>query len=195
MSISSTPIDATTLAELASRLDSNQSLTTRKQALVDLLQLSARSLRGYLQSRLVVEDDLDDLLQETWLTGMQKVLDGSYHCDKGDPVSYLIGIAQNKLRQSYRKSQSTSLPMDAEIAAPEDTFEPIDVGYDLDIAASTLTDPEEQTVFAAIRAGKSISDIASMLGYSYKTAWRRWHRVVDHCQNVLREEVPADVRD
>jgi RNA polymerase sigma factor (sigma-70 family) len=176
---------------LSARLDSRNPLPIREKALDDLTFIAAEPLRRFVIGKLGAQSpDADDVINATWEAVIARVLDGGYEDRGSDPISFVVGVAQNMVLRQYVTTQSHLRREVTPSAAEESGGTDIrllaaESGVDLDTLYAQL-EPEEQQYFQLMRAGYSISEMASRFGCSYRTAWRYYHRVIERCRGNIQ---------
>jgi|GEM_PF-6562370 len=181
---------------LAERLDENQLLPVRQRALVEFVEGMYPTLKRFLLLNHVPIERLDDIASDVWLTVVKKIEEGEYRLKEGQPTSYVFGIAaKTLLRTPAHMSRETALTTEEDLPDMTDDYAASDATMDIAHIAQLLTDPEDLAVFAALLQQKSITEMAAEFDVCYKTAWRRWHRCLDHCRDAIHasKEVEANV--
>jgi RNA polymerase sigma-70 factor (ECF subfamily) len=77
-------------------------VTRDHAAFEELYRLHARSVYGFVHSRLGNPDDAEDVTQSTFLNAYRSCMQGRY---PRHPESWLIAIARNECRQRFRQKQ------------------------------------------------------------------------------------------
>ena len=173
--------------DLSAHLDWRSPLSVREKALEELPVVAAEPLRRFVIGRLGPQSpDADDVISTTWETVIRLVLEGGYEDRGSDPISFVIGVAQNMVSRQRVATLSYQQHTIAQTATEEPGSVDIrllaaESGVDLDTLYAQL-EPEEQQYFQLMRAGYSISEMAARFGCSYRTAWRYYHRVIGRCQ-------------
>jgi DNA-directed RNA polymerase specialized sigma24 family protein len=133
------------------------------------------------------------MVSDVWAIVIEKVQDGAFHvavgekADVNQPKKYVIGIAANIVKRTNASAtHETDLTNEEDIPDMKDDFAVADNHMDFAHAAQLLTDPEDLAVLAALLVEKTIPDMVRDFAVPYKTAWRRYHRCLDHCREVLQ---------
>lgn len=133
--------------------------------------------------------DVEDLLQETFLEAWRKR--GSYR-GEGSELTWVIGIARNKIRERWRASRQARKAgeilravtrLDREIV-PESLLESAETGRCVRRALQQLDRDDAAVVLRRFFDGKSIPEIAGELGVSPSAAESRLRRA---CEAFRRE--------
>lgn len=139
-------------------------------------------------------DDVNDLVQETFIELYKKLLKDE---EVDNEVSYLIGIAKNKLKKHYRfKSLFRTVPLNNE-------DKEIQIPSDVDIEKIVLKNMDIDTVWNLLKRKNiniqrifylyysldlTIKEIAKELSISESYVKNSLYRTLKELQNVLRKD-------
>jgi RNA polymerase sigma factor (sigma-70 family) len=180
------PSSAPTRALLAARLDRQNSDTERLLAARDLIDETTPNVRAYVRSR-VVPQDAEDVMMMTWERILLAIRLGQFTNQGVDPLNWVMGVARNTVARyeaEQQRQRTRQVALDEQDLVSGDFAGDVATVYDYNQSITALS-ADDQVVARLIVEGCSISDIALRLGVSYKTAWRRWHRVHTFCMNML----------
>lgn len=169
--------------------------STRANALITLMDYAQEPLRRYVTTRAAL-DHVEDICAETWKIAFEHISAGIFEDRGDDPIGYVIGIARLvSLRYGSRQQrrQQREVALDETVAPMvEDGMMDSESRLDLASLRQALPDPEDQAVLQALLADQTINDMAHAWNCHYKTAWRRFHRFLDHSRDVLGDAaIPA----
>lgn len=147
-----------------------------------------RYIFSYVLSRVRDFHDAEDIVQETYLTA---VLKQDSLIDESKCRAWLIGIAENKVRQYFRRKTAdlarfSDYPADLSSSeSADDSILPTDELKELEDALFTLPEDWRQCAVVNILCGFSGAECAEILGVPPQTVYNRTHRA----KKALREKL------
>lgn len=119
----------------------------------------SQKLFSYLRYSLPTSEDADDLLSETFMAAVKSI----HHFDGKSALStWLYTLAHNKMVDFWRGHQQTDeLPINLSISEEE-------IGLDFQEALGRLPSPAQQALLLRYREDLSVSEVAHIMGKSYK---------------------------
>lgn len=179
--------------ELSQRLDARASASIRRQAARDLSDLVRPELHRFLKQACKAPLSPEDVEGDIWIKLFTAIEAGKYHHDaSANPVGWAMTIAANVVRslgtaQRQHQEREHHLSEDHwdDLEHPVSDDDEIPDPSLLASIDTTRWSDEERSALSLIRQGRTIADIAEAQRTTYKTAWRRWHRVVALCRTDL----------
>lgn len=146
-------------------------------------------LYGYIASRIASLPDTEDVLQETYLSA---VISRTTLSDEAKLKAWLRGIADNKIKQYYRRqtlyrARHTGDEAD-EMLPPDTTADALtaeDALVRLQEEVSRLPDDLRNCAVVSLMCGLSGNDAAEILGVPVTTVYNRVHKA----KQILREKL------
>lgn len=147
-------------------------------------------LYGYIASRISSLPDTEDILQETYLAA---VLSRAALSDETKLKAWLRGIADNKIKQYYRRqviyrARHTGDEADEDLPVPDtaaDAMTARDTLVRLQEEVSLLPENLRGSAIVSLMCGLSGNDAAEILGIPVTTVYNRVHKV----KQILREKL------
>jgi RNA polymerase sigma-70 factor (ECF subfamily) len=162
----------------------SQSLPSENGAAIEseeLFRRYAQFVAGFLRHQGVGSAELDDMVQEVFLTAHRK---GGYRPGAASPTTFLARLALDSLRwfrrRNRRVSRERSLPIASSLAGvapetPESEVRMQQAALRLQAALDAL-DPDSRAIFLLYELeGESCASIAAGLGLKLGTVYSRLH--------------------
>jgi len=123
----------------------------------------------------------EDLTQETFL----RYFTQNFYIERGKMLAYLYTIARNLCIDSFRKVQLETLNDDV---PDTDHFEQLELSIVLRQSLKTLPEQEQELLLLRYVNELSVGEIASIMGISRFSVYRKTNSAVTFLKKLLREE-------
>lgn len=158
-------------------------------ALGELYDRYQRPVRSYLARATADAEDVDDLVQATFLAAAKSAVryDGSASCRP-----WLIGIATQYLRRRRRSFARFFAAIASLGANRRESLDPrgaLHAKSDVERALATISESKRVTFLMAEAEGMSCAEIAAVLSVPIGTVWTRLHAARRELRAALRGSV------
>lgn len=124
----------------------------------------------------------EDLTQEAFL----KYFAQTSYINRGKPLAYLYTIAKNLCIDFYRRNKGEK-ELDESVLCSDDISE-FETNYDIKQAVYTLPDDLQELLLLRFANELGIGEIASIMGISRFSVYRRLNKALGMLKTILREE-------
>ncbi len=149
-------------------------------------------LRAFVRRRIGVSEDIEDVVQETFLRAQRA---GRFN-SVDNPRAYLVRIADNLIRDRHRRERHhlfepnlEEQPQDPEDPAPspERVARARQELHKLALAVATLPPKPREALILHKFHHLSYNEIARVMGISPRTVEKHLAKAVAHCRRAVRE--------
>lgn len=154
----------------------NQILSGKENALLCFIRHFQKPLSGYLRKKIANEEDMEEILQDTFLATIESLRDFSFRCSL---FTFICSIANHKVIDYYRRKKLKNIVFSrlpevesllATLLGPEEKLDEALLRQKIKETFKTIAPKYEKILKLKYIYGYSVAEIAQRLSISFKSA-------------------------